>query len=143
MLDERIELVRQGYDAWNSGDRRWVLEHMTPDAEWVQPRDDPDARTYEGHEAILEFWAQWRAAVGDLRFEPLELDLEGGDVIVRTRRSGRGTHSGLEVNDEVIQVFSFDEQGRCCRIREFYDRDEAIASLAGTEAERDEWAPGS
>ena len=139
MPESSIELVRSGYDAWNSGDRRWVLDHMTEDAEWVQPHADPDARTYVGHDAILEFWEQWRAAVGQLRFEPLEIDVEGDDVVVRTRRTGRGTHSGLEVADEVIQVFSFDSDGKCRRIREFYDRNEAIASLPRRGAGDEEW----
>jgi ketosteroid isomerase-like protein len=133
MSESYPELVRRGYESWNAGDRRWVLEHMTPDAEWVQPSADPDARTYVGHEEILDFWDQWRAAVGQLRFDPLELDVEGDEVIVRARRTGKGTHSGLEVADEVIQVFSFDGDGKCCRIREFYDRKDAIAALGTSE----------
>jgi ketosteroid isomerase-like protein len=30
---ERVDLVRQGFEAWNSGDRQWVLDHMRPDIE--------------------------------------------------------------------------------------------------------------
>ena len=129
MSESYLALVRRGYASWNEGDRCWVLEHMTEDAEWIQPGDDPDPRTYVGHEDILGFWDQWRAAVGQLRFEPLEMDVEGDEVVVRARRTGKGTHSGLEVADEVIQVFSFDADGKCFRIREFYDRGDAMASL--------------
>lgn len=133
MSESYSELVRRGYESWNAGDRSWVLEHMTEDAEWVQPSDDPDPRTYVGHEEILGFWDQWRAAVGQLRFDPLELDVDGDEVIVRARRTGKGAHSGLEVADEVIQVFSFGPDGKCVRIREFYDRKDAIAALGTTE----------
>lgn len=130
MSQSYLELVRRGYASWNDGDRRWVLEHMAPDAEWIQPRDDPDPRTYVGHDEILSFWDQWRAAVGQLRFEPLEMDVEGNEVVVRTRRTGKGIQSGLEVADEVIQVFSFNAVGKCSQVREFYDREDAIASLS-------------
>ena len=63
MTETRTELVRRGYEAWNSGDRSWVLEHMSEDVEWVTPAEDPDPATYHGYEALEQFWAQWRAAV--------------------------------------------------------------------------------
>ena len=125
MSSEYEKLVLQGYDAWNREDRSWVLEHMRPDVEWLPPPDDPDARTYSGYAGVQEFWDQWRAAVGQLRFEPLEVTTHGSDVVVVAERRGKGTQSGLEIADEVIQVFSFDDEGRCFRVREFYDRGDA------------------
>ena len=75
-----------------------------------------------------EFWAQWRAAVGQLHFEPTETLIEGDHVLVTAQRSGVGEHSGLAVSDTVIQVFSF-EGDTCVRVREFYDKAEALRSI--------------
>jgi len=122
-------LVIRGYEAWNAGDRSWILEHMSPKVEWVQPDADPDARTYLGADQIEEFWDEWRAAVGQLHFELLDVTERGQDVVVVARRRGQGAQSGLEVSDEVVQVFSFNDEDECHRVREFYDRDEATRIL--------------
>lgn len=136
MSSDYESLVRRGYESWNAGDRNWVLEHMTPDVEWVPPPDDPDRSTYVGFEGVQRFWDEWRAAVGQLVFEPLEITRHGNDVIVVARRRGKGAHSGLEVSDEVIQVFSFGADDKCFRVREFYDRAEAMATVITAERQQ-------
>ena len=108
MARENVELVRRGYDAWNKGDRQWVLDHMSPEVEWIAPPDDPDPGTYRGHEGVLRFWEQWRSAVGQLKFEEIEAIEVGDHVVITAQRSGVGEHSGLAVSDTVIQVFTFD-----------------------------------
>jgi ketosteroid isomerase-like protein len=96
MSSERVELVKRGYEAWNKGDRSWVLEHMSEDVEWITPPEDPDPGTYRGYEGVERFWSQWRAAVGQLEFRVEEIAEVGDHVVVTARRSGRGEHSGLE-----------------------------------------------
>jgi uncharacterized protein len=136
MAETRTELVRRGYEAWNSGDRSWVLEHMSEDIEWISPPEDPDPGTYRGYEGVERFWAQWRAAVGQLNFQ-IEHSFEFGDhVVVTARRSGRGEHSGLEVSDRVVQVFTFDGD-KCVRVHEYYDRAEALRSVGAEGAAED------
>ena len=134
MTETRTELVRRGYEAWNSGDRSWVLEHMSEDVEWVTPAEDPDPATYHGYKALEQFWAQWRAAVGQLNFRIEEIFESGDHVVVTARRSGRGEHSGLEVSDRVMQVFTFDGD-KCVRVNEYYDREAALQAVGAAEAE--------
>ena len=128
MSSELVQLVEKGYEAWNSGDRGWVLEHMSEDVEWVTPPDDPDPGTFRGYEGVEQYWAQWRAAVGQLNFAVEEMIDSGSSVVVVARRQGRGEHSGLQVSDRVIQVFEFDGE-KCVRVREYYDRDAALSAL--------------
>jgi ketosteroid isomerase-like protein len=128
MSDELVQLVAQGYEAWNAGDRGWVLDHMAEDVKWITPEDDPDPGTYLGHRGVEEYWAQWRAAVGQLNFVVEEMLDAGDDVVVVARRQGRGEHSGLEISDRVIQVFHF-EGTRCTSVHEYYDRDAALGSI--------------
>lgn len=130
MSEELVQLVEKGYEAWNSGDRNWVLDHMAEDVEWITPEDDPDPGTYVGHEGIEQYWSQWRAAVGQLSFKVEEMIDAGDSVVVVARRRGRGEHSGLEVSDRVIQVYEF-EGDKCSRVREYYDRDAALSSIRG------------
>src|SRR4051794_27041243 len=123
-----VQLVQQGYEAWNSGDRSWVLEHMSDDVEWMTPTGDPDPGVYRGRQGVEEYWAQWRAAVGQLSFNIEEMIDAGDAVIVVAERQGRGEHSGLQVSDHVIQVFEF-EGDQCVRVKEYYDRDTAFSSV--------------
>ena len=92
-----------------------------------------------GHDAVIEFWDQWRSAVGQLEFEIRELIEAPPHVLVITRRSGTGIQSGLPVSDEICQVFTFDD-GLCVRVQEFYDRTAARGSgsrrRSGAAAER-------
>jgi ketosteroid isomerase-like protein len=130
MSERHVQLVERGYEAWNSGDRSWVLDHMSPDVEWITPEDDPDPGTYRGYEGVERYWEQWKAAVGQLNFEIEEIIDAGQSVVTVARRQGRGEHSGLEISDRVIQVFDFDD-GICIRVREYYDRSAALGAVRG------------
>ena len=130
MSEELVQLVEKGYDAWNSGDRSWVLDHMSPEVEWITPEDDPDPGTFRGYEGVEHYWSQWRAAVGQLNFKIEEILDAGESVVVVARRQGKGEHSGLEISDRVIQVYDFEDE-TCVRVREYYDRSAALGALRG------------
>jgi ketosteroid isomerase-like protein len=135
MSAELVQLVQKGYEAWNKGDRGWVLEHMSEDVRWITPPDDPDQGTYEGLPGVEQYWAAWRAAVGQLNFRIEEIIDAGQAVVVMARRQGRGEHSGLEISDRVIQVFHFDENAKCVEVHEYYDRDAALSTVRGERAD--------
>lgn len=135
MTESYGKLIREGYEAWNLGDRSFVLAHLSADVIWVTPPDDPDQGVYSGHVAVQKFWDQWQAAVGQLKFEVEELVETGNRVLAVVRRSGVGHHSGLAVSDVVCQVFFFDDQGACSLVREFYDRAKATAAAGMPEHE--------
>jgi ketosteroid isomerase-like protein len=86
-----------------------------------------------GFQGVERYWAQWRAAVGQLHFRIEETIDAGETIVVVARREGRGEHSGLRVSDRVIQVFSF-EEGKYVRVHEYYDRDAALSSIRGARA---------
>ena len=136
MPGANLDLVRRGYDAWNKGDRSWVLEQMAPNFQWVTPPDDPDPGIHEGHEGVEQYWDAWWEVFGQLEFEVEELLDAGPKVLAVVRRLGIGNASGIEIQERVIQVFTF-EQGKAIRCEEFYDRRQALeaAGLAdGTKA---------
>ena len=126
MSQERVELVRDGFEAWNSGDRRWVLDHMSPEIEWITPAEDPEPGHYRGFEQLESFWEQWRTTFGHLKFEIEDLIDARESVVVIARRSGTGESSGVAISDRIVQVFSFDDDDRCFRVQEFYDREAAL-----------------
>jgi uncharacterized protein len=129
---DRVNLVREGFEAWNAEDPQWVLDHMAPEVEWVAPERDPFPGTYKGYEGVQEFWSRWRNAVGQLNFAPEEMIDAGEHVVVIARRWARNDITGLQISDKIAQVFSFDDNDRCVRVQEFYDRATALKA-AGLE----------
>jgi ketosteroid isomerase-like protein len=123
---DRVELVKAGFEAWNREDPSWVLEHMSPEVEWVTPATDPYPGTYRGYEGVQEFWLQWRNAVGRLRFAVEELIDAGEHVVVVARRSAHSQETGLAIADKIAQVFTFDEDDVCIRVEEFHGREAAV-----------------
>jgi ketosteroid isomerase-like protein len=129
---ERAELVRRGFEAWNAEDPSWVLEHMSPEVEWIAPDTDPYPGTYRGYEGVQEFWSHWRGAVGKLSFAIEELIDCDDQIVVIARRWARSEETGLRVDDKIAQVFTFDGDDRCIRVQEFHSR-EAALEAAGLE----------
>jgi len=128
--ERHIELIKSGFEHWNRQDPSWVLEHMSPEVEWITPPTDPYPGTYRGHAGVQEFWSHWRAAVGQLRFTIDEFVDAGDRVLVIATRSAKSPETGLQVFDKIAQVFSFDAEDKCVRVEEFHGR-EAAERAAG------------
>lgn len=111
MSEQQLELARQGYEAWNRGDRDWFLEHMSEDAE-VQPIrgfagfDD----VYLGHEGWKKFWDVWRGEWQslDIRLERME-DMGEHGVLALVTFDGVGKASGAEVSMTVSHWLKFED----------------------------------
>jgi ketosteroid isomerase-like protein len=136
MSEQRVNLVRQGFEAWNSEDPQWVLDHMSPKVEWVAPERDPFPGTYKGFEGVQEFWTRWRNAVGQLKFAPEEVIDADDHIVVIAHRWARNEITGLRIEDKIAQVFTFDGDDKCVRVQEFYDRNTALKT-AGLEESPD------
>jgi ketosteroid isomerase-like protein len=105
---------------------------MSPEVEWIAPERDPFPGTYKGFEGVQEFWSRWRNAVGQLKFAPEEL-IDGGEhIVVIAHRWARNEITGLQIADKIAQVFTFDQDDKCVRVQEFYDRGAALRA-AGLE----------
>ena len=95
-------------------------------------RARPFPGTYTGYEGVQEFWSRWRNAVGQLRFAPEEVIEAGDHVVVIAHRWARNDITGLQISDKIAQVFSFNDEDKCVRVQEFYER-EAALEAAGME----------
>ena len=130
MSQENIELLRAGYDAWNRGDLQSVLDGLHPEVEW---EENPDAlpgmdRVYRGHAGFLkrqrdafDVW-EW------FRVEEQEFIDAGEHVVVLVRAIGKGSHSGIEVEMRLYDVFTF-RDGKITRHRLYGNRAEALEAV--------------
>ena len=104
------ELIRQGCD---------------PEIEWIEDPQRADARTYRGHEGVLESWTQWLGGFEEWGWELEDIRDCGDRVLATVREEGRGQVSGASVSARLYMVMTFRE-GKVLRYQEFYDEAAAL-----------------
>jgi ketosteroid isomerase-like protein len=130
MSEENLELVRRQHASFSESGR-FATENAHPDVEWMAAREDPDAATHQGSEAIQRYFDQWTDMFEDMRSDVLELIDAGDRAFAWIRYRGHGAGSGAAVEMEQAQVWTFRE-GKTERIEEYFDRAEGLRA-AGLE----------
>ena len=127
---ERLELLRDGIDAWNRGDWDEALEGMHEDIEWriSQPLFDIPMVSH-GHDGVREFWRRWTEIWERIEIEPERtVPLDGGvAAFIRWRARGR---DGVEVDQHVVFAFmAGEDDGLITQFTAYWDPEEAIQAL--------------
>jgi ketosteroid isomerase-like protein len=108
MAEGDVELVLEGYAAWNRGDLQWLLDHGSPDYEWRPTQLFPgiDA-VYRGHAGMEKFWSTLREPWESLRIEVDRVEDLGDAVLALFTFHGKGRDSGAEVTLRLANVFRY------------------------------------
>ena len=126
MSQEWVDLVREGFESLQRGEMAVFDGMTTPDLVLVQPREVPDAKTYEGRDAIAEAMEDWPKQWEDFRMDLIEIIDAGDEVAVSvTRHRGRGRESGIEMDFEVFYVHG-GRDGKLARMEMFFKREQAL-----------------
>ena len=133
MSQEWVDLVRLGFEALQRGDMAMFDGMTTPDLVLVQPPEVPDAKTYEGRDAIAEAMEDWPKQWEDFRMDLIEILDAGDEVAVSvTRHRGRGRESGIEMDFEVFYV-QRGRDGKLARMEMFFKREQALEAAGLSE----------
>jgi len=131
MSEENVELVREGYAAWNRGDIDLIIEGAHPEIEIVQPPEVPDSKTYSGKAGVAEAFADWPKQWDDFRAELLEvIDVSDTKVVSVSRHQLRARD--IEIEQEVSYVHTF-RDGLVVRWEMFFTRDAALEASGRSE----------
>jgi ketosteroid isomerase-like protein len=104
MSQENVEAVKDAMKAFNERDIDGLLEFVDPEVEWRPPAELPGSTVYRGRAGVRQAVADMLDAFGDLRAEP-ERFIEADDrVIALYRWRGRGSASGISVDDFDVPV---------------------------------------
>jgi ketosteroid isomerase-like protein len=124
MSRENVEAVRRQHEHFSrSGEVLSEIYHS--DAEWMAAREDPDAATHRGLDAIRGYFAQWAGMFESIDLSADELIDAGDKVFAWIRFSGHGAASGAAVEMEQAQVWTF-HHGKVVRVEEYFDRQEGL-----------------
>jgi uncharacterized protein len=127
---ENVAVVRRAFDAYWAGDLQTVLALCAEDILITQAPEVPGVPPQQrGHAGVLEAFGLWPEQWDDFRIEIERIVADPGDhVVVATRQSGRGKHSGVEVVGEFTFVFAI-RDGRISEWRIFVQESQALAAL--------------
>jgi uncharacterized protein len=126
MSGAKVETLRRGYDALNSGDLSVVLALLDPDIEWHEPAPSPDAGTHRGRDSFERFVRSWLESFDSLRVEPEQVVERDDDLVAVVRQTGTGRASGLRVEARLAHVWTA-ANGRAVRWEAIPDAEAALA----------------
>lgn len=106
MSQENVDFVRRLWSGVPDMDKDELLAALPqlventcdPEIEWIEDPSRADARTYRGHEGVIESFRQWLENFDEWGVEFEEARDCGDRVLVTTREQGRGSASGATVS---------------------------------------------
>ena len=100
MSSEAIEVVRRGYQAYQTDGIEGIIPILDPAVEWRNPPDSPIAGVFHGHEGVREWQRLTDESFDEMDFRPREL-IEAPDgrvlAICDAHVRGRGSEVVVEV----------------------------------------------
>jgi len=126
---ERVEIVREGIEAWNRHDFELGARHLARDIEWLPATPAAvEQPMYRGHEEIARgfnaIWETW----DDFQFEEHEIRDLGDSVLWLGRVRGRGGASQIEIDREAANHLVF-KGSKVVRIQGFLSWQDAFTAL--------------
>ena len=118
-------LVREGFEAFQKGDMRWMDEHMADAVVWHVGGNSKWAGAKEGKAAVLDFFARQTAALA----QPPSVDIHdivGGDdhVVVLGTATATGP-DGSTAEWKYVQVFHI-RDGKATEVWGMAENDDAV-----------------
>lgn len=132
---EDIEIVRDQFEAVNERDFERATDHYSEDVVLIVPPAEsaPEPGTYEGKEAVGEWFGNWfRAFRRDYHFEIVEARELGDLILIVARHGGKGRASGIEVRGELSYLYRV-KDGKVAHLRIFPTRQEALDATGSRE----------
>jgi ketosteroid isomerase-like protein len=129
MSESDVEVVRDQFEAVNERDFSRAMSYYADDVELVvSPAAFLEAGTFEGREAVGEWFGNWfRTFEPGYRFELEEARDLGGAVLIVASHHGHGRTSGAEVHGKTAYLYRV-RGGRIARAELYPTRDAALAA---------------
>lgn len=123
-------VLRGFFTAWRQADLEWMLAHVDPALEVVQPREFTDARTYHGPDGMVEALIDWPSAWEHLEIEPRRIFAVSDEHLV-TVAIHRGRAHQIETEAEVVWLQRWRDR-HMTRWDMFMNVDDALAAARRT-----------
>ena len=131
MPQDAVEVLREQFAATNERDFARAMTFYSDDVVLVVEDGFLNTGTFEGKEAVGEWYGDWFRAFGtDYRFEIEEVrELRPGLVFMTASYGGSGRSSGVQVRDRRSYLYRVD-QGKIRRIQFFLTSQAAMEAAS-------------
>jgi uncharacterized protein len=123
MSQENVDLVRGGYDDFNSGNVEGVIARLDPEIEWTEPGGgNAPSGTFKGRDSVAnEVFGTLPANFDEFTCTVEEASDEGDTVVVTARFKGKNK-SGAELDTQAEHVWEV-RDGKIARFENKVDRE--------------------
>lgn len=105
-----VELLKEGYRAFNDSDIESVMAIMSEDIEWTEPEGLPFSGTHRGPETIVEnVFTAVMEQFEDLNLEVDRFVADGDTVVVLGTARGRGRETGKDLDNPFAHVYDIED----------------------------------
>jgi uncharacterized protein len=120
-MSENTETLKNGYDAFNSGDIEAVLENWADDVKWEGGNADlPAGKDYDGKDQVAQAFQELGEAWEEAAAIPDEYVGEGDTVCALGRFEATPRGGGDSIQTPFVHVYRF-EGGKVKRIQVLTD----------------------
>jgi uncharacterized protein len=109
-LDQRIQIVRSGFEAFKRGDLKAVGELFTDDAVWHGRGSTKFGGDFRGREAVLADMAQFAQTYNDIQLDLHDILANEKHVVALVNNSVK--RNGKTYDDHQTFIFHLNEQGK-------------------------------
>jgi ketosteroid isomerase-like protein len=133
MSEENVEIIRRATDAYNRRDSQEAVLYMDPEIEWDMSRIQvPEPGVYRGFGGLLTFLESWDESWEAHEIEPQEFIDAGDQVVLISRQLGRGKMSGVDVEQQLAQVWTLRDK-RIVRMTAYPSKADALGAVGLSE----------
>jgi ketosteroid isomerase-like protein len=130
VASENLEIIRQGFEAFNAEGVEGILPYIHPEFEATTPPNlasEPD--TYRGHEGVRRWFDSFYEVMEDIRWDAHGLEEQVGEkVVIQFTLRARGKTTGLDFGQEAVMVWTL-RDGKAIRVELFETVEEAMAAV--------------
>jgi ketosteroid isomerase-like protein len=132
MSQTNLEIIKAGFEAFNSGGPEGIIQFIHPEFEATTPPElasEPD--TYRGHDGVRRWFDSFYEVMDEIRWEPHSFEeAPGGRVIADFTLHARGRSTGLEFGQHAVQVWTL-RDGKAIGVELHPTIEEAREAAAG------------
>jgi ketosteroid isomerase-like protein len=130
-MPTNLEIVKGGFDAFNSGGIDAVLPIFHPEFQATTPPElAAEPQTYRGHEGARRWFDSFAEVMDEIRWEPRSFSEAGDRVIVEFTLRARGKRTGLDFGQEAVMVWEL-RDGKAIGLELYPTLEEARAAVSG------------
>jgi ketosteroid isomerase-like protein len=128
---EILARFKEGFECWNRDEIEEMASMYAEDAVFDLSAVFADTAPVRGHEDMNRYWSELRETWAGIRQDPIEaFDLGSGQYAVDVRLSGKGSRSGIEVDQRFAMLYTFGEDGKVVSARLFPDVTAAFSAAS-------------